>query len=151
MLTRWLALGAIGLWIATAAVVGLFFVRGHTMTAADGRTAVRLESSERDLVLMEMRTMLESVRDIVRALADNDEAGLQKASRASGRDMQGMVPPGLLLKLPLAFKELGFSVHAAFDEITVAAQQKESPEMILAKLADQLARCSGCHGAYRLP
>lgn len=151
MTTRWLAVIAIGLWLVSAAGGAFLFVRGQTEVASDGRTAVKLSPQERDVVLKEMRTMLESVRDITRALADGDAGALQKASRASGRDMQGTVPAGLMLKLPLAFKDLGFAVHAAFDEITVASQQQETPDMIMGKLADQLARCAACHGAYRLP
>lgn len=55
-----LGLIAIVLWAITAGVFGYFFVRGWTSVSTDGRAAIHLAASERDLVLGEMRQMLHS-------------------------------------------------------------------------------------------
>ncbi|MCW9039768.1 MAG: hypothetical protein OQJ76_04660 [Rhodospirillales bacterium] len=147
-IVAWIALVA---WVGSAAVVGVLFFKGQTETAVDGRQAITLTPEERDIVLTEMRTMLGSVRDVVAGLADGDMKAVIDGARTSGSNMQTAVPPALMLKLPMAFKELGFSAHSGFDEIVVAAQQGETPDMILAKLGEQLGRCVSCHAEYRLP
>lgn len=53
MNTRMLSVVAIALWLATIAVAGVFFVRGQTRVAPDGRTAVLLAPDQRNLVLTE--------------------------------------------------------------------------------------------------
>jgi hypothetical protein len=65
MTARVLSVAAIALWLITIAVAVFFFVYGRTQVAPDGRTAVLLASNERDLVLTEMRGMLETVQVVV--------------------------------------------------------------------------------------
>jgi hypothetical protein len=64
--------------------------------------------------------------------------------------MAQQVPATLMTKLPLEFKQLGHSVHSGFDEITVAADQEETTDMILYRLSGQLSRCVACHATYSL-
>jgi hypothetical protein len=145
---RFLCWAAIGLWIVTAAAATYAYVATRPQMSADGRTALDLAPQERAIVLGEMRTMLGSVRGIVAAAADGDMEGVREAAHASGNVMQRTVPAELMLKLPGDFKQKGFAVHSAFDEIAVAAQQRETVEMILMRLGEQLDRCVGCHAEY---
>jgi hypothetical protein len=150
MNTRTLAIAAIALWAATAATGAFLFVRGQTTLASDGRTAVLLDSGERDLVLMEMRTLLTSVQGIVSGLARDQRADVRKAAAGGGMAIAQEVPPGLMAKLPLEFKQLGMEVHRDFDAIAAGIDQGETTDMTLARLEEQLGRCVGCHAAYRL-
>lgn len=150
MNTRILAIAALGLWVVTAAGVAYLFINGQTTTASDNRKAITLQPAERDLVLLEMRTMLESVQGIVAGMAEEDLGRVQNAARASGMAIAQGVPPALMAKLPLDFKQLGMGTHRGFDELSVAVEQEETPEMLMARLGDQLARCVACHAQYRL-
>ncbi len=150
MKTRILAIAALVLWGVTAVGVGYLFVNGTVSTSPDRRTAIALDSGERDLVLGEMRIMLESVQGIVAGLANQDPENVQSAARASGMAIAQDVPPALMAKLPLDFKRLGMNVHRGFDELSVAAGQEETPEMLMDRLGDQLSRCVACHARYRI-
>lgn len=144
------ALLSLALWLLTVVGAGVMFYRGQASPAADGRTAVRLSARERDVVLSEMRGMLGSVQEMIGAISEDDLTRLAAAARRSGMGATAGVPPSLMLKLPLEFKRLGMTVHEAFDGLAVAAQQEEPAELILARMAQQLALCVGCHAAYRL-
>ncbi|ABE62739.1 conserved hypothetical protein [Nitrobacter hamburgensis X14] len=150
MTARMLSIAAIALWLVTIAVAVFFFIRGHTRVAPDGRTAVLLASDERDLVLTEMRGMLETVQVVVDGVKTGDMKQVAQAARASGAAAAADVNPALMAKLPLEFKQLGLSVHKRFDEIATAAGSGASSEQLLASLSTQLSACVACHGSYRL-
>jgi hypothetical protein len=150
MSARALSFVAIALWLVTIAVAVFFFVRGQTRVAPDGRTTVLLASDERNLVLTEMRDMLETVQIVVDGVKAGDLKQVAQAARASGMAAAADVNPTLMVKLPLEFKELGLSVHKRFDEIATAAESGASREQLLAKLSTQLSACVACHAGYRL-
>ena len=120
MTARVLSITAIALWLVTIAVTAFFFVRGQTQLAPDGRTTVLLGSDERNLVLTEMRGMLETVQIVVDGVNEGDMKQVAQAARASGMAAAADVNPALMAKLPLEFKQLGLSVHKRFDEIATA-------------------------------
>ena len=150
MSTRSLAFAALGLWLVTIGVAVYMFVNGQTTKGGDGRTAIHLNSDERDLVLTEMRTMLTSVQGIVTGLSREDLEMVRTSAQASGNAIAGNVPPTLMAKLPLEFKTMGMGVHKGFDEMSVAVEQQETTDMILSRLGDQLNSCIACHAAYKL-
>lgn len=151
MSTRALGFAAIALWVALVAGAAFFFVRGMTTRSSDGRLAIALAPPERDMVLAEMRGMLISVQGIVAGLAAHDMRQVASAAKASGMAAAADATPSLLAKLPLAFKDLGFSVHRGFDELADAAQKGSTADQVLARLSIQLQSCAACHAAYRLP
>ncbi len=150
MMTRALSVAAIVLWLATAAVAAFFFIRGQTRAAPDGRTAVLLAPDERNLVLTEMRGMLETVQGIVDGVKAGDSKQVAKAARTSGMAAAADVNPALMARLPLEFKQLGLSVHKRFDEIATAADSGAGREELLAALGTQLSACVACHAGYRI-
>ncbi len=150
MRTRILSVIAIALWLVTAGVAAVFFVRGQTQVAPDGRTAILLAPAERDLVLGEMRGVLASVQGVIEAVNAGDTKGVAKAARASGMAAAADVSPALMAKLPLDFKELGLGMHRRFDELAAAAESGASREQLLGALGAQLSTCVGCHAGYRL-
>lgn len=151
MSTRVLSLLAIALWVVTIAVAATFFIRGQTATAPDGRTSVMLKGDERDLVLGEMRLMLEGVQGIVAGVAANDAKAVASAARGVGAGAAADVNPALMAKLPLDFKQRGMTVHGSFDELAAAIEQGTADNnAVLLRLAEQLNRCIACHATYRL-
>lgn len=150
MSTRVLAVSALVLWLVTVGVAVTMFVGGQTTGGSDGRTAIVLEEDEKDLVLAEMRTMLDSVQGIVSGLSEEDMERVSKAAKASGMAIAGGVPPSLMGKLPLEFKQMGMGVHRGFDELSVSVQQELPPDMILGQLGEQLNSCVACHATYQI-
>ncbi|TAJ07963.1 MAG: hypothetical protein EPO61_10970 [Nitrospirae bacterium] len=152
--SRW-SLIAILLWVVGVAVLAVLFVKGATKPGADGRTEISLAPSERDLVLGEMRDLLKAVHRVVTwAGGPNqtaDRQAVEQAARAAGMGMAADVNPSLMAKLPLAFKQMGMSVHKDFDGMADAIGQKEQPQQILQRLSSITARCTTCHDLYRLP
>ena len=135
--------------VATTALVYLFVIRGQTVPASDGRTAILLAPGERDMVLAEMRGFLLAVQGISQAIVDEDVATAVKAARGVGAATQREVPTSLVSKLPLPFKQLGFDTHARFDELALNMEQFGDTSEALPELAALLGNCTACHAAYR--
>lgn len=150
MATRVLALLALTLWVVTVAIGGYYFVRGQTAPSSDGRLAIQLPPSGRDLVLTEMRAMLSSVQGVIAGVAARDMKQVAVAARASGTAAAVDMSPQLMAALPLEFKQLGLSVHKGFDELAAAAEQGMPPSEVLSQLGAQLNACVACHATYRL-
>lgn len=148
MNTKTIAIAAIVLWVASAAFVGFKFIKGSTVTAVDGREAIVLLPAERDLVLTEMRGLLIAVQEVISAVNAGDMEAVKVSAHRVGMAEAGNTPPGLVLKLPMAFKTLGFSTHEGFDEVALAAEI--GPEAVLESLEENMSKCVACHEKYRL-
>ena len=148
---RMIAWVSLGLWVVTAAVVAVLFVRGSTAPSTDGRRAILLSPAERDLVLGEMRAMLGSVQGIMQGVNANDLRQAAAAARASGMQAAVDINPALMAKLPLEFKQLGMSVHHGFDDLAAAVEKGVADrDDVLRRVGTQLSACVGCHAAYRI-
>ena len=141
---------ALLLWVVTVAIFAWFFIRGNTSAGTDGRTAVLLQSAERDLVLTEMRGMLSSTQGILEGANQGDVKRIIQASRAAGMSAAADVNPALMAKLPLEFKTLGMSVHHDMDEIANAAEGGAPMPEILKMTSSTLTKCVACHSAWQL-
>jgi cytochrome c556 len=145
---------ALALWAVTIAAGIWMFVKGVTRPGADGRTEIVLTASERDQILGEMRQLLKAVHGVVTGLAgqgqEADRTQIEQAARAAGMGMAADVDPALMTKLPLAFKQMGMSIHKDMDALADAIVQKETPQQILQRLSSMTARCTTCHDLYRL-
>lgn len=146
-----ICLVAVVLWIVTLAIGGWFFVKGWTTNGHDGRTTIRLAPEERDLILAEMRQLLQAVDGIVRGLGESppDRNAVESAARAVGMNMAADAEPAIMMKVPLPFKQLGMSIHQDMDALADAAVQGETPQQILQRLSSLTARCTACHEMYR--
>lgn len=145
-----LALAALALWVVTIAAAGIVFVRGHTMAAPDGRTAILLQRGERDFVLEEMRLLLVAVRGLNEGLAQGDKALIARSARSIGMAAAHDAAPTLLAKLPLDFKRLAMPLHQGFDDLAAAAERDEPIPALHNRLIEQMDRCIACHAAFRL-
>lgn len=123
---------------------------GHTQVAGDGRAEIVLSAENRDIVLAEMRTFLSAVQGITTALTQDDLKTVAGQARSVGAAAVGQIPPSLMQALPLEFKTLGQSTHAAFDQLALDAEQMGDRDVALRQLGEILGKCVSCHAAYRL-
>lgn len=140
--------------ILSAALIGIgvkFVVLGSTSQAPDGRTAILLDGGERQLVLGEMRALLESTQQITEGMAAGDMQQVAQAASAVGMQATTTMDVKLKAKLPLDFKQLGFATHQAFDDIAALAAENAEPKRIQIKLADTMKNCIACHAGWQLP
>ena len=131
----WLSLA-----VAVLVVAGMtyeFIFQGAVGEVADGRRAIRLDDSERRLVLSEMRAFLDSIQRITEGISGDD------------MEVVAAVPGSLVAKLPLPFKTLGRDTHAKFDELALDAEQFEDGGHSLSQLGKLMQNCVACHAAYR--
>ncbi len=135
---------------ATFALVYMFVIKGQVVPSTDGRNAIVLSPGERDLVLSEMRGFLVAVQAITAAAAEGDTETVVKAARSVGMASQSEVPASLVGKLPLAFKQLGFATHDAFDQLAMDTEALGDAAVAPAALGELMNNCTGCHAAYRL-
>lgn len=133
----------------SAGITYKFVVRGSVAESNDGRTAILLNKSERDLVLSEMRAFLQSLQQITSGITANDMALVAASARKSGMGSQTDVPGSLVGKLPLPFKQLGFDTHTKFDELALDAEQLGDRDHTLSQVNALLNNCVSCHAIYR--
>lgn len=142
---------AFALWVVTFIGAAIYVVKGADVSKQLGqRTAIYLSESDRDLVLDEMRMMLQSTQQIVVGLADNDMKNVEIAAEAAGMGSAIDLDPKFLSKLPLEFKALGFSMHSDMDGIAKSVKQGATPNEVTRMLGDTLTKCVGCHSAWRI-
>jgi cytochrome c556 len=142
---------ALVLWVVTIAALGWLFIKGWTVHDAEGRTEIVLAPAERDQILAEMRQLLKAVDAVVRGLGEpqQDLKQAEAAARGAGMTMAADTSPAIMAKLPLAFKQMGMSIHKDMDALADAIAQKETPQQILQRLSSMTARCTTCHDLYR--
>ncbi len=116
----------------------------------DERTVMVLAPSERAVVLLEMRQFLSGVQLMTDAFAREDAKALAQAARSLGKAAVHEVPPALRAKLPMEFKQLGFSVHGDFDQIAMDAESMGDMKHSMTQLASTLQKCVACHTIYQI-
>ncbi len=154
MRSRMLCTLALVLWVIGAAAIGWLFLKGWTTTGSDGRTEILLSPSERDLVLTEMRQFLQAIQAVLADLGTIDLPekfqAAEAAARKVGMGMDEDIDPALLAKIPLAFKQMGMSVHHEFDRLADGIAQGETAAQIIRRLSTITSQCTACHEMYRL-
>jgi hypothetical protein len=127
-----------------------FMIKGETIAASDGRTAIILAEGERDLVLGEMRSFLVVVQGIIAAVEKDDMAAVSNHAKSVGFAAQEGVPASLMKKLPMDFKKLGMGTHKAFDQLAMDAADLGDKGQVLKQLGELMQRCVACHAIYRI-
>lgn len=143
-----LALTALALWVATVLAAAAVYVnvRRAVPVSADPRMAVTLPAHAGDAVLAEMRMMLGSVHEVLRALPSGDTTAVRVAAERSGTAMA--VDPELERLLPEEFLRLGLRAHAGFD--TLARDAAAPRDTVIARLSGITTSCVTCHATYRI-
>ncbi|MCW7505343.1 hypothetical protein [Leptospira paudalimensis] len=148
-----LAKVAILLWLFTMITLGYFFYFGNTTKSLDTRTAIRLTPAERQLVLTEMRALLEALNGMLSGLGEKDYEKAAKSADAVGMGLVASLEhqeKTILLKLPVSFKKLGFGTHEKFDEIASKIRKKEEIHTLLKEMDELTKNCVACHAGYKI-
>lgn len=123
---------------------------GHHAAVTDERQPITLSAADRDMVLAEMRTFLESVEAITQAIASGDTKPAAEAARKSGMAATKGIPKSLMQALPESFRQKGRETHAKFDDIAREAEDMSDKQAMASQLADILANCNACHRQFKL-
>jgi len=138
-------------FLIVAMLATSFLVSPLAFAKDDPRIPIKLTGDERNLVLEEMRTFLDTVRSITVSMSDEDMEKIAKSARKVGMAASGGVPPELTAKLPLQFKMLAMQVHKGFDQIALDATEMGDQQQTLEQLGVLMGNCVACHAIYKLP
>lgn len=142
-------------WILVAVlsiVVGIFtykFTVGEVKHSDDGRLAVLLNRNERNALLLEMRTWLQSSQSILEAVSLNNFEEVSRVAKISGMKAEAQTPGSLFRKLPFEMKVLGFDTRKKFDEIAADAIRLKDAKHTVKQLSNAMSNCVACHDVYR--
>ncbi len=122
------------------------------IVASDQRQPIALSDDERAFILLEMRGLLDGIREILEASETGDRARLAAAARRSGVNgpEADHIPKSLAPKLPPEFKKLGLATHRGFDQIAHDAEQSGDSQLTRRRLVELMKNCSACHATWRL-
>lgn len=120
------------------------------VVADDGRIALMVTEDQRDFILLEMRTFLESVQGIITAVTEDDMEAVAELASAVGMSEAAKTPPDIVAILPQEFKMLAGATHMGFDLVAVEAQDMGDKEAILIQLGELMQNCTNCHAGFRM-
>jgi cytochrome c556 len=129
------------------------FLMATAAAAEDPRTPVKLPPDVRSAFMEEMRHHMDSLDDVIAALAAADFAAAAKAARTELAIGGGK---GFGRFMPVEFREMGVAMHrAAADFADVAASVPAEPsgadwKKTMGALEDVSAQCRACHSAFRI-
>ena len=132
------------------AMIYLFFIKGNTTTSDDNRIPVVLTEYQKDFALSEMRGFLESIQQINQGIIDNNPDMIIEAATKSGGSVIEHAPKGMVGRLPLAFKQLGFGVHDKFDLLAESMETEFNVAEAQLQLNSILLSCVTCHKGYKI-
>jgi len=116
----------------------------------DERRALKLESSERAMILLEMRQFLSGIQIMTEALSRDDLNTLAKATKPLGNLATHDLPDTLKAKLPKEFKQIAFSVHSGFDQLAMDAESLGDVKHTQKQLSGILQNCVNCHSMFQI-
>lgn len=144
-----LSWGIVGVLLIIVALFSYKFTVGEVQPSEDGRQAVLLSKDERNALLLEMRTWLQSSQGILAAAATKDFETVIKSAKASGMGAEAETPGSLFRKLPVEMKALGFDTRKKFDAIAADAEKLKDSMHTVAQLSEAMNNCVACHATYR--
>lgn len=145
-----LAIFALVLWVLTIAGIAFMMINGRVTPMEDNRLAIPLSKAERDFITKEMRTFVTNLMLINEALSRGDNETVAKIAVKNGQQEVEMVPPQILIKLPMEFKQLGFGVHEKYDVLVKMAEEGASVSEQLKQVSEIMTGCVSCHATYRI-
>ncbi|WP_292009712.1 cytochrome c [Chryseobacterium sp.] len=132
-------------------LIGKFVFLGTTEAKTpDGRTEIKMTKENREFVMAEMRTFLESIQSINVGLAEKQPSKIFPVSEQSGTCKVDSVPNSLIKTLPFGFKTMGMETHALFDEISKMSRENKDQEEIQKTMNRLLNNCVACHKTYKI-
>jgi len=145
---KFLTILSIGLWVFTGIY---FFAPTFGPSELDTRISIDLNKAEKNMVLSEMRQLLKGVHGIIKAVSEDNIKEAAMYARGNGMVMASEAGhhPGLIAKLPMNFKKLGFGLHKSFDDLADRAESMSGNE-ILKETSKIMNSCLNCHSMYRV-
>lgn len=143
-----------GLVLVLSIAVGAFsykFTVGEVEKSDDGRISVLLTKDERNALLTEMRTWLETTQAILAAASANNFEEVAIVATKSGMGAEASTPGSLFRKLPVDMKALGFDTRKRFDDIAADALKYKDSKRTIVQVTEAMNNCIGCHASYRFP
>lgn len=134
-------------------IIAVVLLAAAAARAEDPRMAVHLPDEVRTSFLEEMRGHMDSLDDVIAALADGD---VKAAGSAARRQLGIGSGKGHGRFMPREFREMGMAMHRAAFDFADAADQVGSPpsaEEWLAVVQGVRAisvQCRACHAAFRV-
>lgn len=139
----------VGILSVVVSIFAYKFTKGEVAPSDDGRLAVKLSKNERNALLLEMRTWLQSSQSILEAVSAKNFEEVSRVAKISGMGAEANTPGSLFRKLPFEMKVLGFDTRKKFDEIAVDAIKLKNSEHTVKQLSNAMSNCIACHGVYR--
>ncbi|MCE5181673.1 MAG: hypothetical protein LLG15_07730 [Betaproteobacteria bacterium] len=116
----------------------------------DDRKALKLEPSERAMLLIEMRQFLNGIQVMTESLSRDDLKAVANAAKPLGRAAMHEVPDSMKAKLPKEFKQFALAVHGGFDQIAMDAESLGDTKHTQKQVADLLKNCVSCHNTFQI-
>lgn len=116
----------------------------------DERRVLKLEPSERAMILLEMRQFLNGIQIMTDALSRDDLKTVAQATKPLGNLATHDVPDSLKAKLPKEFKKFAFAVHSGFDQLAMDAESLGDTRHAQKQLGDILQNCVSCHSMFQI-
>lgn len=123
---------------------------GAMPASKGGRTIIALTQAEREIILEEMRGMLEGIQKVSAGLVNEDLKAVAEAARPQGMHVMHGIPGTLKAKLPMEFKQLGMGMHNDFDQMALDAESLGDPKHTLRQVNGLLQKCVACHSTYQI-
>jgi cytochrome c556 len=124
---------------------------GDAITAfheMDGRTPLPLTPMMANHQRQNMRDHLVAIQEIVRAAADEDFDGVEKAAGRIGSSPQMKQMCNHMGAGAEGFTEKALGFHETADGI-IAAAEKEDYQGVMTATADTIGTCTSCHAQYK--
>ena len=149
---QWLMVSALAMVMAAPAWAHDEHSHGAAdyVSLKDERRALKLAPSERAMILLEMRQFLTGIQVMTDALSRDDLKTVAQAAKPLGAQAAHEVPNSLKAKLPKEFKQLGFAVHGAFDQLAMDADSLGDARHTQKQLANILQTCVSCHSMFQI-
>ncbi len=135
-------------FLTTVGLVFKFIVVGDVQKHYDGRVAVKVNQDEVNYIREKMRGFLSSFQEVADGIAKENYEEVASAARRSGKFIRDNAPAGLVGKVPLRFKSLGFDTQDRFDVLAQAAKEHRDPKYLLSQLSAIAKNCAACHYSY---
>lgn len=139
MLSRYIMVVACSAALVTASAV-----------AEDRRAPIEVDPAQQEMILEEMRDYVVALQKITSGLANLDFDPVAEAAASMGRGRMTGERRQMAMALPEHFRMMGMSVHDDFDAIARDAEALGDVSHTLEQLSAALAKCAGCHSAFRL-
>lgn len=137
------------LTLILAALLYKFFTGSTTTPSDDGRASFEVTAAEAVHIQSDMRRFLSAIQQINQGLAEDNMERVSEVATAVGSGNHHSAPITLIAKLPMEFRQLGFSTHSGFSTIATHAEAGEKAAVI-EQLSSTIKNCVVCHESFAI-